>query len=76
MPSVFAFFGKKPNASSENFVSFTCFSFRCHDVFLVTTNKPELGTTIYFIGESILLEDAWSAQINQSGVRLYMTMLL
>ena len=70
MPSVFAFFGKKPNASSENFVSFTCFSFRCHDVFLVTTNKPsqvkscdkrvqmpenkpELGTTIYFIGKSI-----------------------
>ena len=56
MPSVFAFFGKKPDASSENFVSFTCFrpSFRCHDVFLVdTTNKPELGTKIYFIGESI-----------------------
>ena len=68
MPSVFAFFGKKPNASSENFVSFTCFSFRCHDVFLVTLikqvkscdkrvqtpgNIPELGTTIYFIGESI-----------------------
>ena len=68
MPSVFAFFGKKPNASSENFVSFTCFSFCCHDVFLVSLtnqvkscdkrvqtpgNKPELGTTIYFIGESI-----------------------
>ena len=77
MQSVFAFFGKKSNASSENFVSFTCFSFRCHDVFIVTTNdKPELGTTIYFIGESIQLEDAWSAQINQSGVRLYMMMSL
>ena len=48
MPSVFAFFGKKPNASSKNFVSFTWFSFRCHYVFLVTTNKPELNNLFHW----------------------------
>ena len=57
MPSVFAFFGKKPNASSENFVSFTCFSFRCHDVFLVTITNQVKSSQVNIIGGCLVCTD-------------------